>query len=1298
MYRRAAPIRGLSWPDEGMGKYDVDDEEESDNGPNDFECQRRKVMSRVVLPLADLLATCYGILDNLPDRKISPTEHADGTSKNPGSRRTKNRPPPPRGMLSLRDYTDVACLLEFIVCTGILPLQDQEPAPSSIQNNNSNSSSDRLVEDRLRTKLPKSLAGRIPKDALRWGSSSISNSDPTYLFVRATDVITRVVLLDRFRPMLLPRHIVDIYGACFRIEYLVSNTVLTDIDETEIGRTATKHYPALALTLPPSSVFSSSSKASGMMGQRVVVDPTLRAMAFQTLLSSSSRSLVSTSKKPQQQQQQQQQLHDRYQRWLQKHVSALLTDLATRDIRGLSAILTVFVPVLSSSTDQTSLMSSASQRLGRTLAAMVATAPRNPSNENGTPLPGRLCQQFLELLSASFVGSGEANEKGNEMAPATGIPPRSMAVIQTAWAVFEHLPHPTIDEHVLRRWTSRLRSTETTGTVRETIRQVGALCTFVPPHSGSAVKFLQRAVFAGIGSDGGEESVLLGQILRVAVLPNSSVTSREAEQTLLLLTQAMYAGDEGEDTARDKIVAAWISALGATQWDLAGHSYACKMLPRTDGRNPVEEITPRKHRPLFTPTAMEEFAASVQSTTERSEFFVEKILLVLAPPIDQTSSEEDASPSLRPLQGLPSRIFRFLLHLYLSQDDRDNSGVNTRLVPTVLLPIMCEKCSQEQLLFGEKVNASGLLLVIRQVLSELTNPKPQTDASDVDDNKDDHRHELLKSIAGILMSLLIALVEVGSKSRSEEEEDLLHSFLPILQSLSVSADAYHSDRQVDRKDDAAMADMAAYAMPLIASRKSVTSNGAPSGTPTKPPSPEERLQDILDEAENDLESTQAPIRAKGMVSLGRLARGFTGALTREQKAPSLIRELDAESGKELATGDRAMTDWIEKVLKISMVALGDSESYVYLAAIQTIVAVGDLHPQRVLPKIATAIVKGELDVINTSRDNAPPSATIRLSQEQIIKLAEALIFIIRRRAVTDEYVPMLVSLMLRSGNTKISSTKFAAKDGPSTIREPPRKDSVRIRQETDRYFATGRFGDDETTEEEEDEDTAGPATQRELRDERDVRLRTGGPIFEFEEADVVRSLRITVLSELVASAANPSALVPCVRLLSRTATEALHLEGDGSRIVQRSAALLARELYARIVEEAADLIDALEEEEDQRASPTLLPLSVALVEGDEESSLCATLRSMANGERSHANGTTVATDPAVVARCSEALSLRTEAEQRGAFLASQLVLEERRALERLPSVVLRKLASTSMDGNSSDAIGIKLLNPIETLR
>jgi len=311
----------------------------------------------------------------------------------------------------------------------------------------------------------------------------------------------------------------------------------------------------------------------------------------------------------------------------------------------------------------------------------------------------------------------------------------------------------------------------------------------------------------------------------------------------------------------------------------------------------------------------------------------------------------------------------------------------------------------------------------------------------------------------------------------------------------------------------------------------------------------------------------------------------------------------------------------------------------------------------------------------------PTAAGIELSQEQIIKLAEALMFTIRRRAVTDEYVEMLMNLMLRGG------TPNTAKDDECNV--PEQKDHEVIQRETNNYFATGKFRNDEPAQEETDDEKA--LTKKEFWEEQDIRLRTGGPIFQSEEAEVVRSLRISVLSELVALS-EARAVVSNVGLLARMAIEALHLEG-GSRMVQRSAALLARELYSRILQEATELSESLVGIEDLSSRPVLLPFSVALVESDE-AALSATLRTFASGTNLSTNAAIV-TDSTVVARCKEALSLREKAEEAGVFLAAKLVLKERHRLEELPAL-FRGLGTTS-EGGSGESNAVRL-NPIETLR
>jgi len=106
--------------------------------------QRRRILSDFALPLAELVAKSYKILDELPESK-PPMKQEDPANPSSKNQRTKNRPLPPRGMLSIQDYTDVACLLEFIVCTGILPYYDSATTHSDSSSSSSSSSNNKAT-------------------------------------------------------------------------------------------------------------------------------------------------------------------------------------------------------------------------------------------------------------------------------------------------------------------------------------------------------------------------------------------------------------------------------------------------------------------------------------------------------------------------------------------------------------------------------------------------------------------------------------------------------------------------------------------------------------------------------------------------------------------------------------------------------------------------------------------------------------------------------------------------------------------------------------------------------------------------------------------------------------------------------------------------------------------------------------------------------------------------------------------------------------------------------------------------
>jgi hypothetical protein len=464
----------------------------------------------------------------------------------------------------------------------------------------------------------------------------------------------------------------------------------------------------------------------------------------------------------------------------------------------------------------------------------------------------------------------------------------------------------------------------------------------------------------------------------------ASTAREEARQALQWLSQAVYDADkEGTCRFKDKmavngpnlLAAAWIHALGPSSWDLTGHQYS--FVPSSSEANATNlerlEIQQEEGSVLgITDVAVD--------STRRVDMFIDTILVSACLAHEKADNDENAQA--RSMRSLPSRLFRLLLRIYLStamvikQDNTTahatNIGETYRFITILLLPLLCEKCAPEVLLFGDtNDNAVDLLSLVKLVLTSaarrlekdfegaIPSVATRSDAEDSSDdnetvqylehlarspyredgssldvtpllllvatkNDDSEQDETLLSVVSIILSLLIAVLELGSKLRSTLEEEMLKSFLPILQVLAEFA-IVTSSSTTFQESKAGLADMASYAMALIASRQAPKEKES-STDKEIPLSVMDKLRKMIRQSEEDLESTQPPIRARGMVSLGRLARGYLGILPKET-APLVVELEQADSPNE----DDPISFLIQEVLRLAMIALSDSESYVYLA-------------------------------------------------------------------------------------------------------------------------------------------------------------------------------------------------------------------------------------------------------------------------------------------------------------------------------------------------------------------------------
>lgn len=803
--------------------------------------ERYQLIHNIALPLVGLLAQCYSVLDKLPPEQ---PKLIGNTS------RQNTKPAPPAGMLSIQNYTDIACFLEFVVLTNILPYLDANVMISA--------------RDRIQYHLPKSLAGRIPRAALAWNldqDDNLSHAEKSFELLLTATTISSLVVLDRFKPMLLPRHLPDLYAAVFQAMEWNDN-------QSQSGCEIENLYQTLGLRHPS------------------MLNPFIQAKAFQAIL-------LKGTKTP---------------GWLRQRISPLLSQLACTD---LASIIQVFCPVQEAAT--------ASQRLGRALG--------------GTPSKKALVQQILGLLQVIFPTYGELS------GPA-------VAILETAWAVLNHWSPDTIRSVLIEYWEKRITETSSQGsqTIHMTVRQIGALFSFVPNASNS-LNVLQQVAM----------SIIIPQLVRLGSMPSilASQVREDAKQTLHWISQAIYGVSHAATvgsvavSAKSLLAFAWVHSLEPSSWDLSGREYYIQDMET--------QLSPSKEFEYVGIRLVDSSIIDPKRVIDQGTSRVDVFLGTT-----YTSPEQNGSTNTR---GLCCHIFRLLLEIHLSSHSLKTSCASLSIVPIFALPILFERCSPEDLLLGDQKNAAALLSLIKTSLISVAQQRQSNVPCEGDESILESPltgvgiFELMKvlkahtenhlsfafgsddvegfgnpiPIASIMLSLLVSVLEYGSTLRSSDEEEILKSFFPILESLAkLDENSSHAIPKHIEESASEIADVAAYALSLIASRSAPQTREF-GGLGTQ--SPYDDLKSILAQSEIDLRSAEPPIRARGIVELGRLARGYLGIISKEnlpKEKLSLIKVLEEADSKN-DSHDSLLNFAVNEILKLSIEALADNESYVYLA-------------------------------------------------------------------------------------------------------------------------------------------------------------------------------------------------------------------------------------------------------------------------------------------------------------------------------------------------------------------------------
>jgi len=897
-------------------------------------------------------------------------------------------------------------------------------------------------------------------------------------------------------------------------------------------------------------------------------------------------------------------------------------------------------------------------------------------------------------------GSGSGSDISRNQHEKNEMNARTVGIILTTWAVLENVPKEVSTKFFFMRLVEGLLPSVSNNngshgmegkinvSVRLSIRRIRLLLMYTPPGSFSVLNYFchfmtsdkicaeyQHSELPNSLSESSSDSAPgvvspFSQILRVACAHgNRAIESDDVRTATDILRMVLYAiiskcnsmsyddkKQRSESSVESYISVLLLQSVSMNAFDVCNYKFRRQAESFNGGEVSFEVGNDDPDTEIDLITAME----------ERSSFVINHIL--------------DAKDEFK---RLPSEMFKLLLLLYFSNNNCSEidglpESIRTRLnkykiVAMMMLPTLCESCSPTSLFMDDGLTSNGVLETFSLIISMISK-KLQDDSDSFDSGHDSEETEL--SITSIVLSLLVAMLELGSGKRTEREEKELTAMLPPLESLTILTDTSFQNptstsvEEIERSQRSILkseiAEMSSHAMALILSR-SVPDKNSEDNLSVENMTASDFIMKTVNDSDTMLSSDQPPLRARALVQLRQIARGSLEELcksyAKKEITPTpLIMELNNDDVQELDLG--APDHLVKAMLRVCLKALADIESYVYLASIQTIVAIADISPSCSMPFLVEAVTSGQVQLSSC----ASSQETMYLNSAQRIKVSEALIFTIRRRAeAIRNYSDLIMNSILYG---KRSNKAISNEIGLAT--------STNIQGKTEIYFR----GNDSKREGEFDE--YAPPTDN--MEEREVRVNTGGPVFDSEENDVVRAACISIATELV-STMHPSAVEPFCPTLTKFGINALRL--DHSRIVRRAAALLCREIYSCALREIGN--------DSGQAKEASVRFTIALLQSGEEL-LSATLSRCISGDDvdvSSGDGDIVSSvkgknrlfDPATVARCKEALHLRNTLSEDGVMDAIQIYLKSQGWDRNQP---LSRLIARELNNQSKPSVMLDL--------
>ena len=834
--------------------------------------ESRRLLRNILVPMFDSLILCYEVLDQLTTETVP--QH---------SRNKKNqRPKPPVGMLSIQNYTDIACLLEFTVCNYLC----------------TGSSTTTVLNDRVQYALPKSLAGRIPREALFWRQDDSSVEEPKT--VSNQDVgqtlilLTKLVCLDRFRPMLLPRHWTDVLAGTLQLEHeMVSmRDTYSDTDASRLN---------LLLRL---------------VGEAKSVPTDIQARSLQSLL-------FQGMKTP---------------RWLRKRVSTMLHDLARKD---LLAILRTFVLAATPGS-----RTAASLRLAKVL---LISDPLSSSSQS-TPLDEAVSAQLISTLDALIPPEKSMKElyEGKELTDET------KCFVQFVWSILNELgpelSHSFLQEKLVG--SLHLELNEPNIDFHSSIRRLGLLLLAAPSTANTTI-LLQAVTVPVCILD--RKVPIVDLVIRACILASIEVSTLKHDAAFLIRTLVSAAEENGgliggQDPSVHLAILV-TEAIRASSWETVfslsvarNSNTALESVlifeTQSDSLESIISGIEKRATYFFADILRDEPERSVESSLCKLPQAIFNLVVIsyLFP-----TNYLEMYPTLKgfaqrlgvaPMIILPVLVENISLARYLFSEESATPFINISSIVFGSVANLTSDCRSDTM----KKRSAGVLSVWENILVSHSSIGSSPGEEIMLNEFGPHSvfdSEQIFSLCAILLNILISILELGAERRSEKDEALLQELMGDLSTLATITQALGETKDLPLDE---ISDLSRHCLALIGSRQCLEST--PTGV------------DVLDVCRLDLESDQPPIRARGVVKLRHLAHSLLAAQTSTPGKTGLVQIVnDAEA--------TSSEDSLDEIVDLLITALHDSESYVYLAAISSLAHILENSGSDMFYTISRSVLTGK---------------------------------------------------------------------------------------------------------------------------------------------------------------------------------------------------------------------------------------------------------------------------------------------------------------------------------------------------